>query len=70
MESANSGERDSIVGLCPRQIKRLLEDLDLRGFATQEPLQLAHSYFEPAHLGGRRACVVVAHHPPLPSPPR
>jgi hypothetical protein len=34
--------------LCLRVIERLFEDLDLRGFAAQRPLQFANPLLEPA----------------------
>ena len=55
---------------CPREIERLLEDLDLHGLAPEQPL--AHALLQPAHLGSSRHVVIgadrllapFAHQPP------
>jgi hypothetical protein len=42
---------------CPSKIERLFDDLDLHGFATQQPLNLAHPLFKAAHFESRHNIV-------------
>ena len=41
--------------------ERFLEQLELHRLAAQQPFQLAHAFFEAAHLGSRHHLVIGAH---------
>src|SRR5205807_6344907 len=46
---------------CPRQLERLLEDLDLHGLTAEQPFEVAHPLLEPAQLGGGHNLIIGAY---------